>query len=69
MVDIEDIELGHFERIGYMTKNFDLVLVYKDYTTFQRISAVPMEYLDTIKSWLDATGIIFTEGPMCLKWP
>jgi len=69
VIDIEDIELGHFERIGYMTKNFDLALVYKDYTNYHRISAIPMEFLETIKSWLDATGIIFTEGPMCLKWP
>jgi nucleosome binding factor SPN SPT16 subunit len=52
-----------------MTKNFDLVLVYKDYQTFKRISAIPMEYLDTIKSWLDATNILFSEGPISLNWP
>ena len=52
-----------------MTKNFDFVLVYKDYHTFKRISAVPMEFLDTIKSWLNATKILYSEGPMCLNWP
>lgn len=52
-----------------MTKNFDLVLIYKDYQTFKRISAIPMEYLDTIKSWLDATNILFSEGPISLNWP
>ena len=52
-----------------MTKNFDLVLVYKDYSTFKRISAIPMEYLDPIKSWLNATQILYSEGPISLNWP
>jgi nucleosome binding factor SPN SPT16 subunit len=69
VLDIVDIEVAHFERVQYMTKNFDLVLIYKDYQTFKRISAIPMEYLDTIKSWLDATNILFSEGPISLNWP
>lgn len=68
VVDIGDIEVAHFERIQYMTKNFDLVLVYKDYVTYKRISAIPMEYLDTIKNWFNATSILYSEGPMCLNW-
>lgn len=52
-----------------MTKNFDLVLIYKDYHTFKRICAIPMEYLDPIKSWLDATNLLFSEGPISLNWP
>ena len=51
-----------------MTKNFDLVLVYKDYHTFKRINAIPMEFLDPIKSWLNAASIIFSEGPISLNW-
>lgn len=67
--DIDDIEIAHFERVQYMTKNFDLVLVYKDYQNFKRICAIPTEFLDKIKSWLNATHILFSEGPMCLNWP
>lgn len=52
-----------------MTKNFDMAFIYKDYNTFKRVSAIPMEFLDTIKSWLDTTNILFSEGPMCLNWP
>lgn len=49
-------------------KNFDFVLVYKDYANFKRISSVPMETLAMIKDWLDETDILFTEGPISLNW-
>jgi nucleosome binding factor SPN SPT16 subunit len=42
---MEDIELVHFERVSLAVKNFDFVLVYKDYANFKRISSVPMESL------------------------
>lgn len=65
---ISDIEVVHFERVSLAIKNFDFVIVCKDYTTFKRISSVPMESLDTIKDWLDTNDIIFTEGPISLNW-
>lgn len=49
-------------------KNFDFVLVYKDYANFKRISSVPMESLDMIKEWINDLDIIYTEGPISLNW-
>ena len=49
MTSIDDIELVHFERVSLAVKNFDFVLVYKDFANFKRISSIPMENLDMIK--------------------
>jgi len=68
VMDIEDIEIVHFERVTLSIKNFDMVFVYKDFTTFKRINSIPMESLDTIKTWLDQVEIVFSEGPMPLNW-
>lgn len=35
VMDIEDIEIVHFERVTLSIKNFDMVFVYKDFTTFK----------------------------------
>ena len=53
VMDLDDVEIVHFERVSFMTKNFDMVFVQKDYHTFKRISTIPNENLETIKSWLD----------------
>lgn len=67
-MDIEDIEIVHFERVTLSIKNFDMVFVYKDFTTFKRINSIPMESLETIKNWLNQVSIVFSEGPMPLNW-
>jgi len=46
-----------------------MVLVYKDYTNWKRISSIPIEQLDSIKDWLNESDVIFTEGPAPLVWP
>lgn len=66
--DVNDIELCHFERVNMGIKNFDFVLVYKDFANFKRVSSVPMEFLDVIKDWMDESGVLFSEGPMSLNW-
>ena len=67
-MDLADVEIAHFERVSFMIKNFDLVFVYKDYSTFKRINSVPMESLDMIKTWLDEMDILYSEGPIPLNW-
>jgi nucleosome binding factor SPN SPT16 subunit len=67
-MDISEVEIAHFERVHMMIKNFDLVFIYKDFSTFKRINSVPMESLDTIKTWLDEMSILYSEGPMPLNW-
>ena len=68
VMDIEDIEIVHFERVTLSIKNFDMVFVYKDFSTFKRINSIPMESLDGIKNWLDSCNLVFSEGPMPLNW-
>ena len=68
VVDIDDIEIVYFERVSFSIKNFDLALVYKDFVTFKRINAIPIEYLDEIKSYLSEIGIIYFEGVLPMNW-
>lgn len=69
VMDLAEVEIAHFERVSLMIKNFDLVFVYKDYSTWKRINSVPMESLDTIKTWLDEMDVLYSEGPIPLNWP
>ena len=51
---IEEIEVVFFERIGNMIKNFDLIIIYKDYNrAVSTINAIPIQYKDHIKFWLE----------------
>ena len=65
---MDDIEISHFERVRSLTKNFDLVLISKDFQNFKRICSIPNEQLEMIKNWLDSINIVYSEGPMCLNW-
>jgi nucleosome binding factor SPN SPT16 subunit len=67
-MDVDEIELVYLERVEYSLKNFDMVFIYKDYATFKRINSIPMESLDTIKSWLDSVDILFFEGRHPMNW-
>jgi nucleosome binding factor SPN SPT16 subunit len=67
---LADIECVHFERVTFGVRNFDMVLVFKDYTRAPtRISSVPIESLDAIKDWLTNVEIVYSEGPNPLNWP
>mmetsp|Transcript_3937 Transcript_3937/g.10265 ORF Transcript_3937/g.10265 Transcript_3937/m.10265 type:complete len:1060 (+) Transcript_3937:110-3289(+) len=68
-VPLNDIEVAHFERVVYGLKNFDLVLVLKDYSQKPvMVSAIGIEHLDSLKSWLDSCNIKFYEGTANLNW-
>jgi nucleosome binding factor SPN SPT16 subunit len=68
-VPLVDIEVAHFERVVYGLKNFDLVLVLKDYTVKPvMVSAINVEHLDSLKGWLDSCNIKFYEGNCNLNW-
>eukprot|EP00743_Colponemidia_sp_Colp-15_P004304 GILK01004643.1.p1 GENE.GILK01004643.1~~GILK01004643.1.p1 ORF type:complete len:1051 (-),score=281.73 GILK01004643.1:164-3265(-) len=69
VISLEDIELAHFERVQFQLRNFDIVLVFKDYTRpVARINAIPVKYLEPIKDWLDEVDIMYTEGARTLNW-
>lgn len=66
---LSEIEVVHLERVQFGLKNFDMVIVFKD---FQRapahINTIPVESLDPVKDWLDSVDIPFSEGPLNLNW-
>jgi len=69
VVALNDIEVAHFERVVYGLKNFDLVLVLKDFSIKPlQINSINMEHLEPLKSWLDSCNIKFYEGPANLNW-
>ena len=70
VVPLDDIEVAHFERVVYGLKNFDMVLVMKDFNVKPvLVSAINIEHLDSLKSWLDSCNIKFYEGTADLSNP
>ena len=69
VITLDEIEIAHLERIQFGLKNFDLVIVFKDYHRQPaHINTIPVEALDTVKDWLDSIDIPYTEGPLNLNW-
>ena len=69
VVTLSDIELAHFERVQFTLKNFDLVLIFKDYVIPPiRICTIPAEFLESIKDWLNDIDIVFSESLNPLNW-
>eukprot|EP00331_Platyophrya_macrostoma_P013437 CAMPEP_0176433956 /NCGR_PEP_ID=MMETSP0127-20121128/16370_1 /TAXON_ID=938130 /ORGANISM="Platyophrya macrostoma, Strain WH" /LENGTH=741 /DNA_ID=CAMNT_0017816561 /DNA_START=55 /DNA_END=2280 /DNA_ORIENTATION=- len=70
ILNIEEVEWAHFERISYGLKNFDLAFILKDYSKqVVRINSIPIQYLEPVKNWLDKMDIPFTVGEYNIKWP
>ena len=68
IIDINDIECVHFERVTFGIKNFDMAIIFKDFTTVKRINSIPIEHIEQIKQFLDETGIIYSEGAVAMNW-
>lgn len=70
MVMLEEIELVSIERVDNKIKNFDMILIFRDYTRpVKSIDNIPKENLDTIKEWLNQNDILFIEGgTINIKW-
>merc|ERR1711977_228766 len=69
VVTLTDIEVVHLERVQFGLKNFDMVIVFKDFTRPPaHINTIPVEALGGVKDWLDSVDIPFTEGPLNLNW-
>ena len=70
VITVQEIELVYFERVSQNLKNFDMAFVFKDYSRpIKKISAIPIENLDMLKTWLDDNDILFSEGQFNLSWP
>lgn len=69
VITLTDIEVVHLERVQFGLKNFDMVIVYKDFTKApSHINTIPVEALDGVKDWLDSVDIPYSEGPLNLNW-
>ena len=69
VVDLEEVDHVHFERVTFMSKAFDLVLINKDFNKQPwRIDMIPNGDKDAIQDWLTDMEITYTEGPMNLNW-
>lgn len=69
VITLTDIEVVHLERVQFGLKNFDMVVVFKDFTRPPaHINTIPVESLDGVKDWLDSVDIPFSEGPLNLNW-
>lgn len=69
VITLNDVEIVHLERVQFGLKNFDMVVVFKDFTRAPvHINTIPVESLDGVKDWLDSVDIPFSEGPLNLNW-
>ena len=69
IVDMSEIDHVHFERVTYATKNFDMVLIFKNFDIMPRmITAIELKYLETIQDWLCDVQITYTSGPQSFAW-
>jgi nucleosome binding factor SPN SPT16 subunit len=68
IIDLDDIETVHFERVSYGLKNFDMAIIFKDFQTVKRISSIPVEHIEPIKDFLNGIGIIYSEGQQTMNW-
>jgi len=69
VLSIDEIERIHCERVDFALKNFDLVVIYKDYTrNVDTIRSIPRNQLESIKEWLNEVDVPYTESPRALEW-
>jgi nucleosome binding factor SPN SPT16 subunit len=69
VVNLEEVDHVHFERVTYMSKAFDMVLINKNFDKQPwRIDMIPNEAKEAIQEWLTDMELTYTEGPMNLNW-
>ncbi|KAH7889938.1 FACT complex subunit SPT16 [Phlebopus sp. FC_14] len=69
VVTLNEIEIASLERVQFTLKQFDLVLIFKDFTkTPLHINSIPTAQLDDVKNWLDSVDIPLSESPVNLNW-
>lgn len=54
VVDLDEVEKVHLERVQFGLKNFDVVFIFKDYTKpVSHINSIPVQELEHVKDWLE----------------
>lgn len=67
---LDEIELVSIEWVDNQIKNFDLIIIFKNYTKpVKHIDNIPKTSLAMIKEWLNSENILFIEGGnINIKW-
>lgn len=69
VIALKDIEIVSLERINFQLRNFDMTVIYKDFSQNpQHITTIETKHLDRIRDWLNQNNIIFRESPVNLVW-
>lgn len=80
VLNLDDVEVAHFERVVFSLRMFDIVFVYKGFEDdpaasgkaakdfWMRINSIPMEELTPLKRYLDEQNIKYYEGKASLQW-
>ncbi|KAH8117216.1 FACT complex subunit SPT16 [Phellopilus nigrolimitatus] len=69
VVTLSEIEIASLERVQFGLKQFDMVLIFSDFTRPPlQINSIPSAQLDDVKNWLDSVEIPLSEGPVNLNW-
>ena len=80
VLNLEDVEIAHFERVIFQLRTFDIVFVFKGFEDdptasgkaakdlWLRISSVRQEELTPLKRYLDEQNIKYYEGKASLQW-
>jgi len=69
VLSLTEIELASLERVNFNQREFDIVLVFKDYArTPEMLTSVPLKYLEAIKIWLSSVGVLYHEFPANIRW-
>ncbi|KIK63712.1 hypothetical protein GYMLUDRAFT_162320 [Collybiopsis luxurians FD-317 M1] len=69
VVTLSEIEIASLERVQYSLRQFDLILIFKDFTKPPlHINSIQSSSMDDVKNWLDSVDIPMAEGPVNLNW-
>lgn len=69
VVNLQEVELVHLERVQFGLKQFDMRFIFKDYNKpVTHINSIPMDQLDGVRDWLNEMDLPFHEGPVNLNW-
>ncbi|GBG67251.1 hypothetical protein CBR_g88540 [Chara braunii] len=69
VITLNEVEIVNLERVGLNVRNFDMVIVFKDFKKDPaHIDAIPTSSLDTIKDWLNSMNIKYYENRLNLNW-